>query len=76
MKKIPWKSIAIGCELFVLLVVARCVTTAGMTIYYKTGNYVDKILSDPWVYVGVAALGVGIVCHVMWYSEKKKAVAD
>ena len=58
MKKIPWKGIGISCALLVLLVIGRCAVTVGRVIYYGGSNWLNKILSDPWTMVGIAAAAV------------------
>ena len=55
MKKIPWNVIMIGSTVMMVLVVARCIATACMELYYGRTDWVSVILRDPWFYVGVAA---------------------
>lgn len=76
MKNIPWKAILIGCFIMTVLVIAKDITTAGMTLYYGGTNWMDKILADPWTYVGIATCLIGLIACVMWQIEKKKAVAE
>ncbi len=72
MKNVPWKGIFIGCVLMTVLVIARCIGTICMSIYYKLPDWMDRIWADPWTYVGIAAGCVGVVACVMWRLAKKK----
>lgn len=76
MKNIPWKGIFIGCSLMTVLVIAKCVTTAGRHLYYGGRNWANLVFSDPWCYVGIAAACVGVIACIMWRKGHKKAVAE
>lgn len=56
MKKSPWKTILIGSTVMTVLVLARCIATACMELYYGRTDWINKILQDPWLYVGAAAV--------------------
>ncbi len=72
MKKIPWKSIFIGAVVLVVLVIARCIATVCMTEYYGGTNGMEIVWSDPWTYIGMAAVAVAIVSAVMSCKDGKK----
>ena len=69
MKKIPWKAIAIAALILTVMVAIRCVVTAGRVMYEGGTNWSDRILADPWFYVGIAAAIIGVVACVIKLSE-------
>ena len=69
MRRFPWKGIGFGCAILVLLVIGRCVVTAGRVIYYGGTNWVDKILADPWFFVGMAAAAACAACFLVAVSQ-------
>lgn len=72
MKKFPWKSILIGAVVLAILVVARCIATVCMIEYYGGTNGMEKVWSDPWTYIGMAAVGVAAVSAIMCLLDRKK----
>ena len=69
MKKIPWKTVAIAALILTVMVAIRCVVTAGRVMYEGGTNWSDRILADPWFYVGIAAAIIGVVACVIKLSE-------
>ena len=69
MKKIPWKAIAVAALILTGMVAIRCAVTAGRVLYFGGTNWSDKVLSDPWFYVGIAAAIVGVVACIIKLSE-------
>lgn len=77
MKEFPWKGIGISCALLVLLVMGRCAVTVGRVIYYGGSNWLNKILSDPWTFVGIAAAAVcAIAFGVLAFQTIRKKRDD
>ena len=58
MKKLPWKGIAFGCGMTAVLVLARCVVTAGRFLYYGGTYWQSEIMQDPWFYIGMASAAI------------------
>ena len=69
MKKIPWKAIAVAALIITGMVAIRCVVTAGRVMYEGGTNWSDRILADPWFYIGIAAAIIGVVACVIKLSE-------
>lgn len=65
MKKIPWTAIGIACMTLVVLVIGRCAVTAGRVLYYNGTDWKEKILADPWFYVGMAASAVCVLSFIL-----------
>ena len=76
MKNIPWKGIALGCGIVTLLVLLRCVVTAGRFIYYGGVYWQNEIMADPWFYIGMvaAALCVAALLVLADRAEKKEKI--
>ena len=72
MKKIPWNAIMIGSTVMMVLVVARCIATACMELYYGRTDWVSVILQDPWFYVGIAASILVCICAIACLLEQGK----
>ena len=72
MKKIPWTGIGVGCMILVVLVIGRCAVTAGRVLYYGGTDWKDKVLADPWFYVGMAASVVCVVAFLLSDMAKKR----
>ena len=70
MKKIPWKAIAVASLILTVMVAIRCVVTAGRVMYFGGTDWADKILSDPWFYIGIAAAVIGVVACIIKLSER------
>lgn len=70
MKKFPWKALMIGSTVMMALVVARCIATACMEMYYGRTDWVPVIMADPWFYVGIAAAAVVCICAVVCLLEQ------
>ncbi len=72
MKKIPWKGIAIGSLVMVILVVARSVVTVAKAVYYSQ-DWSAKLVEDPWFVVGIVAalLGVGALLELKTQQKKR-----
>ena len=70
MKKIPWKAIAITALILTVMVAIRCVVTAGRVMYFGGTDWADKILSDPWFYIGIAAAVIGVVACIIKLTER------
>ena len=67
MKKIPWKGLAVSCGTLAILVLFRCIITAGRLLYYGSAYWKNAIMQDPWFYIGMAA-AAGCVASllVLW----------
>lgn len=72
MKKIPWKGILIGCTVMTVLVLARCIATVCMELYYGRTAWMNVILQDGWFYVGIAAASVSIISGIVCLVERKR----
>lgn len=55
MKNFPWKGTAVGCAILTVLVIARCAVTVGFVRYYGGSYWMDKLMEDPWFYIGMTA---------------------
>ena len=74
MKNFPWKGTAIGCAILTVLVIARCAVTVGFVRYYGGNNWMDKLMEDPWFYIGmVSAAACACSLMVLADQDKKKA---
>lgn len=73
MKKIPYRSICIGCGILALLVAGRCGATAGRVIYYHLGSVWKTIFADPWTYIGIVSAAVSAGAGAIMWWEKKQA---
>ena len=73
MKKIPWTAIGTACLVMVLLVIGRCAVTVGRVMYYGGTDWKDKVLSDPWLIVGVAASVVCVLAFLLADRPKEKS---
>ncbi len=81
MKNIPWKSIAFGCGTLALMVLFRCVVTAGRYMYYGGIFWQNEIMADPWFYIGMVAAAVCVAALLVLgdrsdKEKKKKATND
>ncbi len=76
MKKIPWTAIGAVCMVLVVLVVGRCAVTAGRVLYYGGTNWKEKVLADPWFYVGMAASAVCAVSFFVSDLVKRKGQTE
>lgn len=73
MKKIPWRGIALGSLVTVLLVAARTAVTVGKAYYYRYGiGWQTDVMEDPWFYVGVAAAAIGLGSLVAFLISQKQ----
>lgn len=73
MKKKLWKGIAIGCGCLALLVVIRCVVTAGRFLYYGGTYWQSAVMEDPWLYVGMVAAAVCVAALLLLSELSAKA---
>lgn len=73
MKKIPWTLIGAICMVLALLVVGRCAVTAGRVLYYGGTNWKEKVLADPWFYVGMVSSALCAATFMIsdWVKRKK-----
>ncbi len=71
MKKIPWKSLAIGCGITAVMVLVRCIVTAGRFLYYGGSYWQSEVMADPWFYIGMVAAAV-CVASLLVLSEQEK----
>ncbi len=69
MKRIPWKGLAMGCGILAVLVVFRCVITAGRFLYYGGTYWQQEVMADPWLYIGMAA-AAGCVAALLVLSDQ------
>ncbi len=69
MKCIPWRGLAMGCGTLAVLVVFRCIITAGRFLYYGGTYWQQEIMADPWLYIGMAA-AAGCVAALLVLSDK------
>lgn len=80
MKNIPWKGIAVGCGILAVMVLCRCVVTAGRFIYYGGVYWQNEIMADPWFYVGMVAAAVCVAALLVLADrsdkEKMKEITD
>ncbi len=58
MKNIPWKGIAIGCGTLAVLVLIRCIVSAGRFLYYGGSYWQSVVMEDPWLYVGMTSAAI------------------
>ncbi len=72
MKKSPWKIILIGSTVMTVLVLARCIATACMELYYGRPDWVPVILQDPWFYVGIAAVFLVYLSAIASFIQNRK----
>ena len=81
MKQLNFKAIALGCGIVFALVVARMGVSVGRMIYsIQTGinvitegelpTWSDLLLTDSFLYVGLAALAVGILALILDKNRK------
>ena len=68
MKKIPWKGLFFASMVMTVLVLARCIATVVRELYYGREAWLNVVLQDNWLYVGIGAVVVlyisAIVCIV------------
>ncbi len=64
MERLPWKKIMTGCIILAILVVARAIVSMGRAYYWRQ-DILGSIRSDPWIYVGLAAIAVGVFAWTM-----------
>ena len=77
MHKIPWRGIALGSLITVLLVAARAAVTIGKAYYYRYGvGWQAEVLEDPWFYVGMAAAAIGAGSLVAFLVSQKQKKPD
>ena len=81
MKHIPWKGIAAGCGILAVMVLFRCVITAGRFVYYGGTYWHNEIMQDPWFYIGMAAAAVCVAALLVLADragkdEKKESTND
>ena len=76
MKKLPYPGICIGCAILAALVAGRCGTTVWRVLYDHTGSVKSAILRDPWLYVGIAAAAIALICGAFWRWEKRRKTAQ
>lgn len=80
MKHIPWKGIAAGCGILAVMVLVRCVVTAGRFIYYGGTYWQNEIMQDPWFYVGMVAAAFCVAALLVLADrsdkETKKEIQD
>ena len=72
MKKIPWKAICLGCLVASVLIVGRCIVTVGKANYYGQ-NWEQKLVEDPWFFVGIVAAVIGLVSAIVWFVQNKSS---
>ena len=80
MKHIPWKGIATGCGILAVMVLVRCVITAGRFLYYGGVYWQKEIMADPWFYIGMVAAAVCVAALLVLADradkEKKQEMTD
>lgn len=72
MKHIPWKGLATGCGILAVLVLIRCIVTAGRFLYYGGVYWQNEIMQDPWFYVGMVAAAVCVAALLVLSDQSKK----
>lgn len=70
--KFPWKGVAIGCGILVLLVAVRCIVTVERALYYGTSYGVQLVMQDPWFYIGMAAAAVCVAALLVLADQASK----
>lgn len=73
MKSFPWKGTAIGCGILTVLVIARCAVTVGFVRYYGGSYWMDKLMEDPWFYIGMTSAALCAVSLLVLSDQEKKA---
>ena len=80
MKNIPWKGIAVSCGILTVMVLFRCIITAGRFIYYGGTYWHNEIMQDPWFYIGMAAAALCVASLLVLADradkERKNEVVD
>lgn len=76
MKKLPYLNIAIGCTIFVVLVIARCCVTAWRQSYYGFGAAWAAISRDPWFYIGIVIAVAAVCAWTLWAMERFQKNAE
>lgn len=72
MKNFPWKSTAIVCGIVTVLVIARCAVTVGFVRYYGGSYWMDKLMEDPWFYIGMVAAALCAVSLLVLAEQDRK----
>jgi uncharacterized membrane protein len=72
-KKIPWKGIFWGSLVMFLLVLARCIATVARELYYGRQAWLNVVLQDRWLYVGIAAVVVFYISAIVCIVRGRKA---
>lgn len=74
MKEFPWKSVALGTGIVTVLVAARCAVTVGFLRYYygTARNWMDKLMEDPWFFIGMAAAALCAVSLLVLADREDK----
>ncbi len=81
MKRIPWKGIAVACGTLAVLVMLRCMVSAGRFLYYGGTYWQSVVMEDPWLYIGMisAALCVAallVLAELSSQEEKENTDGD
>ena len=71
MKALPWKGIATVCGILTALVVARCAVTVGFVRYYGGSYWMDKLMEDPWFYIGMVSAAV-CACALLALAKQEE----
>lgn len=74
MKEFPWKGVALGSGILTVLVAARCAVTVGFLRYYygTTKNWMDKLMEDPWFFIGMTAAVLCVVALLVLADQEDK----
>jgi len=65
MNKIPFKTIGFCSAILTVLIILRCIVSAGRVLYYGGTYWISVIQADPWLYVGIATSAICVVCFAM-----------
>ena len=72
MKKIPWKGLAVSCGTLAILVLFRCIITAGRLLYYGSAYWKNAIMQDPWFYIGMVSAAVCACALLVLAKQEEK----
>ena len=71
MHKIPFKTIGTCSAILTLLIIVRCVVSAGRVLYYGGTEWLSVIQADPWLYVSVGSAALSVLCFTMSILQER-----
>jgi len=72
MNKIPFKTIGACSAILTVLIILRCIVSAGRVLYYGGNYWLTVIQADPWLYVSVASAAISVVCFAMAIIQERR----